>query len=260
MGETMSAQHTAILLAAGYGSRISGMTEKPKCLLEVDGESLLERNLKIWKSLGIKRVKVVLGYKEELIREVLAKYENDFEISTLVNDDYRNKGNTYSLYLGIKNWSEQDQSALIFDADLIYDQAILESFLGEIKGQSSILTGVGSLDDIECAKVLVEKTEAGSWVRMTVDKRAVSKDELNKFQFAGEALGILSFSYADTLSLEKSAEDFLSREENILLNWEHLLNVYFPHHKVGYEMTDSKRWVEIDTPEDFNMAVEIFKK
>lgn len=253
-------QYTAILLAAGYGSRIAGMTDKPKCLLNVNGESLLEHNLNIWKNLGIKRVKVVLGYKEELIRDVLKKYENDFEITTLVNDDFRNKGNTYSLYLGIQNWSESDQTSLIFDADLIYDQAILEKFLREVKGGSSILTGAGSLDDIECAKVMVEKTDRGSWVRMTVDKRAVTKDELKKYQFAGEALGILSFSYNDTLSLEASAADFLDHDENILLNWEHLLNVYFPAHEVGFEMTESKKWVEIDTPEDFNMAVEIFKK
>jgi len=253
-------QYTAILLAAGYGSRIAGMTDMPKCLLEVNGESLLEHNLNIWKNLGIKRVKIVLGYKEELIREILKKYESDFEITTLVNEDFRNKGNTYSLYLGIKNWSEVDQSALIFDADLIYDQAILEKFLSEVKGESSILTGVGSLDDIECAKVLIEKTDQGKWIRMTVDKRAVTSDELAKYEFAGEALGILSFSHKDTLSLEASAAEFLSHDENILLNWEHLLNIYFPAHEVSYEMTESKKWVEIDTPEDFNMAVEIFNK
>ncbi len=251
-------QYTAILLAAGYGSRISGLTEKPKCLLEINGETLLERNLKIWKNLGIKRVRVVLGYKDELIREVLKKYEDQFELSYLMNEDFRNKGNTYSLYVGINHWKEHDKMSLIFDADLIYDESILRDFLNHTNGQSSILTGAGSLEDIECAKVLVENTEGQNWVRMTVDKRAVSQEELSKYSFVGEALGILAFSYKDTLSLKNEAESFLAQEKNINLNWEHLLNVYFPHEQIGFDMTESKKWVEIDTPEDFNQAVEIF--
>ena len=49
-------QYTAVILAAGRGSRISELVTHPKCLLPIAGETLLERNFKIWMNLGIKKL------------------------------------------------------------------------------------------------------------------------------------------------------------------------------------------------------------
>lgn len=244
---------TAVVLAAGFGSRISDLTDRPKCLLEINGESLLERNLKMWKELGIKKVHLVLGYKREEIQKVAEKYRDDFEITYYLNEDFRNYGNTHSLYLGIK---EIKGACLIFDADLIYERAILEDFLAR-GTQSEILVGQGSLEDIECAKTLVDQD---GFARLTVDKRAVSAAELEQYSFAGEAIGILKFSAAETKTLGESAVQFLSVEANQNLNWEHLLNQYLVHHNVGVHLFNVGKWMEIDTTEDYQAAQEMFKR
>lgn len=248
--DQMSRFH-AVYLAAGHGSRISKLTSNPKCLLKMNEESLLERSFRLWKNLGIKDVTLVLGYKAEMIRNVAEKYQADFKIRFQLNEDYEKQGNTFSLLLGVKNLNVP---CLIFDADLIYDQEILGDFIDQGEA-SQILIGPSSLGDIECAKTLID---THGFARMTVDKRAVTNEELAKYQFAGEAIGILKFSQKDTQKLCAKTEEFLSHPQNLNLNWEHMLNQFLLEENVGIYKLTRGRSIEIDTPEDFQRAVEIF--
>jgi L-glutamine-phosphate cytidylyltransferase len=58
----------AIILAAGRGSRLGGLTEeKPKCLVPLDGHPLLAYQLSALRGAGIDEVFVVGGYKGHLL-------------------------------------------------------------------------------------------------------------------------------------------------------------------------------------------------
>jgi choline kinase len=245
--------YTALLLAAGYDSHISDMTETPKCLLEINGRTLFERNLDIWKKLGIKKVNLVLGYKKDEIVAVAERYKDDFEFNYFLNEDYKKQGNTFSLYLGIK---ELKTPCLIFNADLIYEESILEEFLNN-SAKDQILVAEGQLSDIKCAKTLVDYD---GFARKTVDKRAVSATELEEFEFAGEAIGILKFSKGMTERLALSAQNFLSKEEKLHLNWEHLLNDFLIENNVGTHLFTKGLWIEIDTQKDYVEAQALFKR
>ena len=65
---------SAILLLAGYGKRIASITSNPKCLLKINNQSIIERNLIILKELEIKNVTLVLGFKKELIKKEIIKF------------------------------------------------------------------------------------------------------------------------------------------------------------------------------------------
>ena len=62
---------SAIFLLAGFGKRISNITKDPKCLLKINKETLIDKNLNILKRLNIKDVTLVLGYKKELIKKLI---------------------------------------------------------------------------------------------------------------------------------------------------------------------------------------------
>ncbi len=249
--QELGTEYTAVVLAAGYGSRIRGLTEGPKCLLRVGEETLLDRNFRIWGSLGIRNVNLVLGYKAELVREVTKKYEKTFNISYRLNEDYTKQGNTYSLLFGLK---DLHTAVLIFDADLIYEEKILRDFLTDRNGDQ-ILVGPGTLDDIECSKALID---SNGIVRKTVDKRAITTIELEQYKFIGEAIGILKFNSKTTKDLFAASEIFLKKSENSNLNWEHLLNDFLLDQSVGSHQINEGKWVEIDTPEDFDIATNLF--
>ena len=73
----------AFILSAGFGSRMGSLTkEKPKCLIEINGETLLERHLKNLRSAGIDEVIINLHHKAEAVKEYLRENNNfDLEIS-----------------------------------------------------------------------------------------------------------------------------------------------------------------------------------
>ena len=58
----------AIILAAGRGSRMKGLTESnPKCLVELDGKALLQYQLSALRAAGITEIGIVTGYKREML-------------------------------------------------------------------------------------------------------------------------------------------------------------------------------------------------
>lgn len=242
---------TALILAAGYGSRIADVTQDPKSLLKVSDKTLMDWHFESLKKVGIKNVVVVTGYKREMLEDYLGKFKQDFNLEFAINDDYKIKGNTYSFFYGLE---KTKGPFLLFDADLIYDSSILEKFVSDTM-ENQILIGEASLDDIECTKSMVDENGC---VRLTVDKRAVSKEELEKYSFAGEALGILKYSDSYRQDMFESCKKFLSVPENISKNWEHVMNEFLITHNMYVHKTLNPKWVEIDNREDFERAKGLF--
>jgi len=243
--------YTALLLCAGYGSRISDLTQDPKSLLMINNKSLIVHHLEKISSCGIKKVHLVLGYKKEKIVEHLKDLFSDLEVCYSVNQDYRNLGNTYSMKIGM----EQIQGpVVVFDADLIYEQSILNRFMSS-STENSFLVGPADMNDIECTKVLVDETGC---VRKLVDKRAITAQELEGHKFIGEALGIMKYSNESRRSILELCDQFFKESENLIKNWEHLFNQYILDHRVEADFDPSDKWIEIDNREDYARAVEIF--
>jgi len=251
MGGSVSANTSAILLAAGQGTRIEGTTDEPKVLLDLHGQSLLERHLEAWEAVGLQHAVLVVGHEQQLIREAVAVLDTPLEITWIDNQEYAAKGNTHSMWLGLK---ASPAGAIVFDADLVYEPSILKRFI-DAPEINSILVGEGSLGDIECAKALMDE---GGCVRQTIDKRAITETELQELCFAGEAIGILRFDASTCAKLATFTEVFLSDSANAMLNWEHLFNQFLPAHDIACHFEPSDQWVEIDTPEDYALALEKF--
>lgn len=84
----------AIIMAAGTASRFAPLSyEKPKGLLEVKGEVLIERQIRQLKEAGVDDITIVVGYKAEQF-----EYLKDmFGVSLVLNEDYDRYNNTSSI-------------------------------------------------------------------------------------------------------------------------------------------------------------------
>ena len=174
----------AIFLLAGFGKRISSLTKDPKCLLKINNEKLILRNLRLLKKYKIRNITIVLGYKKTLIKKEIIKSKKYFNFKFAYNHEYRNKGNSFSLLKGLK---KVNSNCLIFDGDVVFSEKIIANFLKN-SFNSSFLIGKTSIRDKECAKVLVDNN---GYVKMTIDKRFIKKKELTDLNFVGEAIGII---------------------------------------------------------------------
>lgn len=87
----------AILLAAGFGSRLMPVTyNTPKPLARVNGVRMIDLLLDAVETAGIKEVYVIRGYLGEQFDQLLAKYKN---ITFIENPMYDEANNISSLYV-----------------------------------------------------------------------------------------------------------------------------------------------------------------
>lgn len=85
----------AVIMAAGTSSRFAPLSfEKPKALIEVKGEVLIERQIRQLKEAGISEIIVVTGYRAEMF----AYLKDAFQVQLVYNPEYQNKNNHASIY------------------------------------------------------------------------------------------------------------------------------------------------------------------
>lgn len=88
--------HNAIILAAGYGMRMVPInTETPKGLLEINGETLIERLIRQLQEIGIFKIYIVVGFLKEQYEYLIDQYH----VELIVNEEYSRKNNLHSLTL-----------------------------------------------------------------------------------------------------------------------------------------------------------------
>lgn len=112
----------AILLAAGMGTRLRPLTESiPKSLIEINGEPLLERQIKFLNEIGIDEIYVVTGYLKEKFEYLKEK----FNITLIHNEYYNRYNNIYSMYLAKEFLGE----SYVIDADVYLTKNFFKSNL-----------------------------------------------------------------------------------------------------------------------------------
>jgi len=114
---------TALMLAAGMGSRLRPHTEKiPKCLVEVAGKPLLAHAMEALEAQGFRRFVIITGYRHELIEEFLERFDTQLDVETVFNERYDSTNNIYTLWFAGKF---VDEPFLLLESDLIFEPDVL---------------------------------------------------------------------------------------------------------------------------------------
>jgi L-glutamine-phosphate cytidylyltransferase len=119
-----------IILAAGEGARIAQVTKKkPKCLIEINGKTILERQINFLRRLNIKDIIVITGFKKKKINFKNIKY--------VVNKNYKNNEQLESLFSAKKEFNDE---VIITFADTIYDFSVIKKLYASRNGD--IILGI----------------------------------------------------------------------------------------------------------------------
>jgi len=118
---------TAVLLAAGLGSRLAPLTDAvPKCLVCVSGVPILGRLVLALNGHGFERLVVVTGYKAAAIRDYLGERFGGITIEYIVSPLFETTNNIYSLWLAR---DVIDDAFLLVESDLVFDEDLLAPLL-----------------------------------------------------------------------------------------------------------------------------------
>ena len=239
----------AVILLAGYGSRLKRDDIPHKCLLPFGNETLLSRHLSVLESLGMERTVLVVGHNKEAVKSYAQSLDLNMPVEFVDNDRYETTGNTLSLVMGLRG---RDGDFLVMDGDVLYPRAILEEYVRQSQPSSFAVTLV-DIDDTEATKVLLRDDQT---IESFVTKRDLTREEKSKFHMAGEAIGFFMLTQAVVRNLVA----LYDREEARFIQalWEIIFNEVTPDNEIRPYLIPGGGCIEIDTQEDYEEALRLY--
>ncbi|GJL53656.1 MAG: hypothetical protein NPIRA02_07880 [Nitrospirales bacterium] len=229
----------AVILAAGVGKRLGVVAEgRPKCLVEVGGQSLLSRHLDNLSTLGIRTVVLVVGYRQDMIREAVASLSFTGVVQFVVNEQYT-RGSITSLW---ETRNEVDDDVIIMDADVLYHPDILRRLVESTSPNALLVDESVSQETEECMVAIQDERV------ISLSKRLPAQ-----YDFAGEGVGFLKVAKGENAVLFQSVQGPIEAG-HLDMEYEDALSAFFEQVPVGYERIGGLPWIEIDFPEDVRRA------
>ncbi len=240
---------TAIILAAGIGSRLESMTKnKPKCLVKVRGKPILRYQIDSYLGAGIDKIIIVVGHMaEEISKFIEQTYKGNKKIQIIHNEIYKKSNNMYSLWL-CKKYMESSNNTIVSNADVVFDSSIIKKLAS--KEGSYVVTDPKAFDE-ESMKI----TTVNGWIK------SISK-QIQKNKASGSSLDVYSFTKQTSLKLIREMEKIIEINEN-KTQWTEVAldNVLTKHDVIKPLAIDSEeKWYEIDNEKDLLNAEIIFSE
>ena len=230
-----------VILAAGMAKRLRPHTdEKPKCLLEVGGKTLLQRTVDAMISAGIKEFVVVTGYRENMIREFLTVRYPQYTINFIDNPDYEHNNNIFSLWLAMEKLHGTE--VLLMDSDILCDPEAVRRVAR--KTVPALAMQQHELGEEEM-KIVVDAEG-----RITeISKTCSPKDAI------GESVGIEKMTEEYTEAIYQELRKMILDEGLIDIFYERAFERLIPQGHT-FEVVDTTDLFsyELDTPEDLEKA------
>ncbi len=118
----------AIILAAGMGKRLKELTSNAtKCMVEVNGKTMIERALASLDRYALSRIVLVVGYEAQKLKAYIETLPVKTPVVFVENTVYNTTNNIYSLYLAKEYMLEED--TLLLESDIIFEDRMLDRLL-----------------------------------------------------------------------------------------------------------------------------------
>ncbi|MGR9092890.1 MAG: phosphocholine cytidylyltransferase family protein [Gammaproteobacteria bacterium] len=235
----------AIILAAGVGARLGTHGDRPKCLLEFGGISLLERHLQNLAAAGIGDVALCTGYRHELLEQAVAGHAQP-RVTTVTNPAFR-EGSVVSLWT-MREALRAGDDVLLMDADVLYDPELLR-LLAYAPVHNRFLCDRDFEPGDEPVKICLERGRVVEFRKQLAPNLA--------YDDAGESVGFFSLTAATAAALADITDVYVTADRRNEPYEEAIRDLVLVQ-AAAFDVVDvtGRPWVEIDFPEDIVRANE----
>lgn len=248
----------AIIIAAGRGRRMEGLTaNSPKCLLEIEGKTIIQNALDHLRSLGVNNIAVVKGYLQDKICLPNLTY--------YINDNYLKNNILESLFYAEKEISDD---VIILYSDIIFEKNVVEKLI-DSKHEISIVTDVKwESNYVDRYDHPVEEAEKVVFNDSFQVKKIGKILQDNKENPQGEFIGMMKLSGIGAETMKRfyrsSKEKYKTgpfQKANSFQNayLTDIIQEMVDHSVVVHCVPIENGWRELDTAEDFNKAKSFFR-
>jgi choline kinase len=237
----------AIILAAGRGMRLQQAADQqmPKALLRFDGLSLLERHLRLLRSVGVSEVVLALGWRHELVEAELDRLRWQPRPEIVLNERFE-LGSVLTVHAAAEAMI-RGGDVLLMDADVLYHESILAALVAGPKRANRVLIDREFEGGDEPVKLCVR---AG----VPIELRKQLAPDL-RYDTIGESVGFFRFDEVAARRLAAIVAHYVSSGRANLPHEEAVRDLLREGSQV-VEVADvtGAPWIEIDFPSDVTRA------
>ena len=242
----------AVILAAGFGSRLGSLTKAtPKCLIKVNGRRLLDNALECLYQNGIEEVIIVIGYLAEKVKDYLGYQYRSMRLTYVTNKEFHRTNSLYSLWLASEHFNDD---TLLLEGDLFFEESIIKKIC------QSHNPNIMVVDDYQPFRqsnaVIIDEN---GYVKHMVTE----KDQAEGFDFTGKLITANMYRFCREFMHEYLVPALKAplQQNNIDELYDTALSEVVNSQSVPIlaVSVSGLRWYEIDTPEDLQRAEELFQ-
>ena len=233
----------ALILAAGRGTRISRyLSGKPKCTVDIgNGLCLIRYTVELLKSRGISEIGIVLGYRAQVIRDVL----KDCSVKFYVNPFYDVTNSIASAWFAgsfVEEAAQAGEDLMIMNGDVYMEEALLDQILAEKK--SPVMFADETRKETAGYKFFYENGVLKKYGK-----------ELSGDDITGEYIGIGRFSASFLPCFTERMNQMIGEQQHSVW-WENVLYEMTRERDVYVQDVGGRFWAEVDYIEDYERILE----
>ncbi len=241
----------AIILAAGMGKRLKELTaNNTKCMIKVNGVTLIERMLGQIEKHGVSRITIVTGYEGTKLVDYIRTLNISTPVEFIDNPIYDKTNNIYSLSLASDRLCEED--TLLFESDIIFEDSVLDALVNDPRETLALVDKYESWMDGTCLKLsdddMIEAFVPGK--KLHYEEAEEYFKTVNIYKFSR------SFSQKYYVPFLQAYEKALGENEY----YEQVLRVItmLDEPVIKAKRLSGQKWYEIDDLQDLDIAESLF--
>ncbi|HVU30381.1 MAG TPA: phosphocholine cytidylyltransferase family protein [Sphingomicrobium sp.] len=231
----------AIILSAGQGSRLGHLVdERPKCLIDFNGRTLLDRQLDTLEANGVHEAVVVTGFHDELVDQAIARRSGGPHVRTIFNPFYKVADNTGSLFMAR---GELEGDCLVWNGDTLVSTPLMARVVANPgPGIWVTIDRKGSYDEDDMK--VVEKDGLLKAIGKRLDLGSVN----------AESIGLLAFRSGGAEQFREAIERAMRAPEGTTIWYLRVIHQIAQSKEVRTLDISGEEWGEVDFPEDVETA------
>ena len=231
----------AIILSAGQGSRLGHMVDdRPKCLIDFSGRTLLDRQLDTLDANGVHEAVVVTGFHDDRVEEALARRSGGPSVRTIFNPFYKVADNTGSLYMARE---ELAGDCLVWNGDTLVSTALMRRVVGNARPGICVTVDRKPVYDDDDMKVIA--AEDG---RLRAIGKRISEG------VNAESIGLLAFRAGGAEQFREAIERAMRTSEGTTIWYLRVIHHLAQNGDVWTLDIQGEEWGEVDFPPDVEAA------
>ena len=241
----------AIILAAGMGRRLKELTQdNTKCMVKVNGVTLIERMLRQIDDRNLSQIVIVVGYEGQKLIDFIATLDIKTPIKYVNNPIYDKTNNIYSLALAKEYLCQED--TLLFESDLIFEGALIDALIDDPRETLALVDKYESWMDGTC----VELSEEDDIVAFVPGKHFKFEQIQNYYKTVNIYKFSKQFSITHYVPFLEAYTKALGDNEY----YEQVLRVItmLDDPEIKAKRLNGELWYEIDDIQDLDIATSMF--